>query len=94
MIDAADAIGFLNLSTPAKADCDLTGFYNHGYLPATIGMFKHPLQPVIVMKDIDIIEGNLPTGEVLTGSCSVRAKIMTVNQHFLHRLGSCRPVLA
>jgi hypothetical protein len=43
MLDAADAIGFLNLSTAAKADRDLAGFYNDRYLPAPVGMLEHPL---------------------------------------------------
>jgi hypothetical protein len=36
MVEVADAIGFLNFSAAAKADSDLTGFYNDRHLPAPV----------------------------------------------------------
>jgi hypothetical protein len=43
MLDAADAVGGLNLSAAAETDCNFAGFNNDRYLPAAVRVLKHSL---------------------------------------------------
>jgi hypothetical protein len=43
MLDAADAVGGLNLSAAAEPDRNFAGFNDDRYLPAAIRMLKHSL---------------------------------------------------
>jgi hypothetical protein len=43
MLDAADAVGGLNLSAAAETDCNFAGFNKDRYLPAAVRVLKHSL---------------------------------------------------
>jgi hypothetical protein len=70
-----------NLSVAAETDRDFTFFHNHRYLAATVGILEHALKSFIVFQNVDILEGNLAPGEVLTGSRSVGSQILAENEN-------------
>jgi hypothetical protein len=39
-------------------------------------MLQHAREAVVILEHVDILEGNLAPGEILTGSRSVRSEIL------------------
>jgi hypothetical protein len=80
-----DTVDGLDLSGAAESDGDFAGVDNDRYLPTAFRMAQHPLESIFVLEHIYVFKGNLSLGKVLPGPRSIRAKIMTKNQHFLYR---------
>ena len=89
----AGAAGQLDFSAAAEADSEFAAFDDHRNMPAALGQAEHSLQAIRIFEDIDIIEGDLATGEILTGSRGIGSKVLTVNLSFFvrHDLSSPSP---
>ena len=83
----AGAAGLLDFSAAAIADGDFACFHDHGDLAASFGNFQHALQAGWVFKHVDILERNLATGEIRTGSRSIGSKVLAENFYFVIRHG-------
>jgi len=79
----AGTAGLLDLSAAAIADGDFACFHDHRNLAAAVGNFQHALQARWVFKHVDILERNLATGEIRTGSRGVRSKVLSENFYFV-----------
>ena len=66
----------LHFSAAAESNGGLAGLDDHGYLAAAIGMLQHAREAVVILEHVDILEGNLAPGEILTGSRSIRSEIL------------------
>jgi len=71
-----DAVGRSNLSTAAEADGYFARIDDDGYLAASFGVFEHALEVGVLFQNVDILEGYLAAGEVLTGSRSIRSEVL------------------
>lgn len=89
-ICSTGAAGLLDFSATAKPDRYFAGIDDNWYLPAAVGILKHPLQPVIIGEDVYIFEWNSTAGEILTGSRRVGSKILSENDHAIGRHSSLR----
>ena len=76
------AAGLLYFSTPAKADGDFARLHDNGDLPAAFGDCQHAIETGRVFKHVDVIEWNLSTGEILTGSRRVGSKVLAEDLYF------------
>ena len=79
----AGTAGLLDLSAAAIADGDFACFHDHRNLAAAVGNFQHALQARWVFKHVDILERNLATGEIRTGSRGVGSKVLAKNFYFV-----------
>ena len=85
--DGADAVGCLDLSAAAEADRDLAVFYDHRDLAATIRILQHTPETLLVLQNVDVLERDLASGEILTGSRSVGSQILTENKRWCRHTG-------
>jgi hypothetical protein len=80
-----DAVGRSNLSTAAEADGHFARFNDDRYLAASLGVFKHLIEAAGLFQNVDILEGYLAAGEVLTGPGSVGSEVLAKNQYGVRR---------
>ena len=90
----ADAVGDSNLSTAAEADGHLTRFDDDRYLAPSLGVFEHAFEAAVLFQNVDILEGYLAAGEVLTGPRSIGSKVLAKYQNGVrrHRFLSLSPL--
>ena len=72
----AGAAGRLDLSRAAEPNRDLAGLDDHGNFSSSVGELHHAFEAGFVFQYIDVLERNLATGEILTGSRGVRSKVL------------------
>ena len=75
----AGTAGRLDFSRAAEADRYLAGLNDYGDFSSSVGEPHHAFQAGLVFQYIDVFEGNLSAGEVLTGSRSVWSKVLAKN---------------
>jgi len=92
----AGAAGLLDFSAAAKADGNVFCVDNHGHLTPSTGIFEHAPETFLVFQHVDVFEGYLAAGEILTGSRSIRSKIFAENQDGIraHGIRSSFPKLS
>ena len=71
-----DAVGRSNLSTAAEADGHFARFDDDGYLAAPLGVFEHTFKVGVLFQNVDVLEGYLAAGEVLTGFRSIGSEVL------------------
>lgn len=71
-----------DFSRAAEADGDFPGFDNDRHLAAALGELEHLPQPGFVFQDIDVLMGNLATGEGLPGPGRIGSEIFSEYQDF------------
>ena len=76
--------GLLPAGSPrsAVADGNLAAFYNDRYFTSSVACFQHPLHPLFVALHVDVTDGNIFFGVILTGRLCVRSSSFAVNQDF------------
>jgi hypothetical protein len=79
--DRAGAAGALDFSAAAESDRDFAFFYDHRYLAATVRILQHALKPLVILQNVDVFEWDLASREILTGSRSIGAQILTENEN-------------
>ena len=70
-------------SRPSESDRDLFALEDDGNLPSA-GQRDHSLELFFVVLDVDVDEGNLPLGVVLTGRRRVGSGVLSKNLDAFH----------
>ena len=84
----AHAVG-LDRSGAAEADGDLARFDDDRNLALVVGEGQHPLEPLGILQDVDVLEGYVSLRVVLTGTPRVGSEILPEDQNlFRHRVAS------
>ena len=79
----------LDRSGAAEADGDLARLDDDRDLALVARDLQHPLQPLGVLQDVDVIEGHLSLRVVLTGTPRVWSEILAEDENFFrHKAAS------